>query len=153
MLGRCGCTTDARRRRVRLYLVRVIGGCWLRIFRPALSVRRLTVRAARSVRCQPIDDHCAAARDATPEPDHLVRGDPDHEGEQLLDFEFGPREAPAIALVCVAQVLTELQREQLSSGQACKTSERKQPVDAAEDREGGTFAARSRGVSEAAQGS
>lgn len=146
MLGRFGQAIDPTS------LVRLITSGWLRIFRPALSVRSLTMRAARPVRCKPIDDHCATARNATPEPDHLVCGDPDRKREQLLDFKFGPREASAIALVRIAEVLTELQREQLSSGQACETSEWKQPVDPAEDRKDGTFAARSRRVSEPTQG-
>lgn len=101
---------------------------------------------------EPIDDHRATAMLAAPEPDHLVRGNPDREGEQLLYFEFRPREASSIALVGIAQALAQLQGEQLSSGESGKNSEREQPINATEGREDGAFAARSRGVSEPTQG-
>lgn len=113
---------------------------------------RLAVRASWSIRCEPIHDHRAAARLASPEPDHLVRGDPHREREQLLNFKLDPREAGSIALARIAQALTELQREQLSSRQACETSGRKQPIDTAKDRQDSTFAARSGRMSEPSQG-
>ncbi|HEY1889321.1 MAG TPA: hypothetical protein VGG63_02885 [Steroidobacteraceae bacterium] len=64
--------------------------------------------AGRSVRREPIDEHRAAARFAASEPDHLVLSNPKYEREQLLDFQFGSREARAISLVGVAQALTKL---------------------------------------------
>lgn len=104
------------------------------------------------MRGEPIDDDCAAAGVATTDADHLVRGNPDREREQFLDLKFDPREARSVALVGVAEALPELERQQLSSRDACATCERKQPVDAAKHREDGAFAARLRGVRESSQG-
>lgn len=115
------------------------------------AFRRLAMRASRSMRCEPIHDYRSAARLAAPEPDHFILGNLDREGKQFLDFKFGPREAPSIRLVCVTQALSELQRQQLSPRDARRSSEPEQSVDAAKHREDGTFAARSRGVSEPPQ--